>query len=77
MEPSQTSTDSEHLPALQFLFGRIIAFGWRVDACLPFPITSLPIKKVTPNCLVLYISLNGFDLYCHANWYIYIDKKYY
>lgn len=48
MEPSQTSTDSEHLPALQFLFGRIIAFGWCVDACLPFPVTSPANKKNNP-----------------------------
>ena len=57
MKPYQTSTDSEHLPAFQFFFGRIIVFGWCVR-CLPFPIASLANKgKVIPNCLVLiYLS---------------------
>ena len=57
MKPYQTSTDSEHLPAFQFFFGRIIVFGWCVR-CLPFPIASPANKgKVIPNCLVLiYLS---------------------
>lgn len=68
MKPYQTSTDSEHLPAFQFFFGRIIVFGQCVR-CLPFPITSPANKgKVTPNCLVLiyfskYISFILLYLY--------------